>query len=68
MTPCLMVQGTSPDAGKSILVTDLCVSPGLDQPAVLNLPERREAQINRLADSMEQHLDFSALFPKGWIV
>ena len=40
---------------------------GLAQPTTLNLSERREAQINRLADAMEQHLDFGPLFPAGWL-
>ncbi len=39
---------------------------GLEQPAAENLTQRREAEIDRLADSMEQHLDFSRFFPPGW--
>ena len=39
---------------------------GLARPEAVNLPQRREAEINRLADSMEQHLDFSRFFPRGW--
>jgi adenosylcobyric acid synthase len=36
---------------------------GLDAPPPFDYPARREQQIDRLADAVEQHLDLDRLFP-----
>ena len=60
-----MVQDTTSDAGKSVLVTELCrvlVRAGLEQVEVFDYSARQEQEINRLADTLEQYMDLDKTF------
>ena len=40
---------------------------GAGQTAPVDVAARREADLDRLADAMERHLDLAPLFPSGWL-